>query len=895
MNRKVLFLASLFAFILVNAQAQTMKVLLNPHAYKGGYHVSCNGRTDGSIDATIVGGTTPYTYLWNNGRTDQDIDNLAAGNYTLTVTDAQNHTGTKTIQLLQPDAMAVIPMANLYPGGTHISKQGASDGTINTQIKGGTPPYIYGWSNNSTKDNITNVIAGGYDVMVTDMNGCSAQAHKDLVEPPGLIISDLHSPEHLSFHVSCGKGNDGKIFLTVNGGIPPYSYKWSNGAFTQNLDNLVAGIYQVEVTDKNGGKITGLIELHEPPTLTVNLQPNVYSNSYNISCYACSNGSISSSVTSGVPSYSYLWSNGATTQNISNLTAGDYTLTVTDANGCQKLSISHLTQPAKEQWGMNGNANTDPTSQFLGTTDNKDFVFKTNNIERLRLDASGTTTIKKDLKMERLIGNTIGLMYVDNTGNVQAMRPIIPLNPVCDGTQYNYYPFAWETGSDPAGVNVFNCWQRFGLGTLFPQERLEVKGMARFDAWNSENSYVNIGHDGIGSNGQGGNAEIYNAGNGDLLINYDTYNNLNINQQKSVYIATGNSGDVVLGNSNKKVQIDADFKITKLAGDGILTIDPNGLVGRSTMPTGATLWNANGNNIFNSNGGNVGIGTNNPLEQFQIGNLWTFSNGGAKVMAYNFHWDNGDQSIDHSLPSAAISFDDQGTISFKTAPATSNSISWIEGIKISNNGNVGIGTGPSQYKLNVYGTIQSADLTNSHRGIVIAETDGSLQSVIDLPSASSPNLFLNGAFQWVDPNANSPWIIQGNDIYNTSARCIGIGLDQFPSNNTWPSDYKLAVNGKIIAEDFMVKSRTSWPDYVFKKDYELLSLKELESFINVHHHLPGIHSANEIESSAIGIGEMQSKQMEKIEELTLYLIQMKKEIDDLKKENATIKSKLNNK
>ncbi len=318
-------------------------------------NVLCNGAATGAIDLTPAGGTLPYTYSWSNGSTSQDINGLAAGTYTVNVHDANGLTGgcaaTATITINQPTALTQTISAFTYPSGTNISCFGLSDGSINLTIGGGAPGYSYAWSNGATTEDLTNVPAGSYTVIVTDLNGCTITSSINLTQP--LILTSGVVPSlYAGGYNLTGCANNGTIDLTVGGGNPAYTYAWSNGATTQDLSALPAGAYSVTVTDLNGCQTTSSITLTTPPPLSQAITAFTYPSGTNISCFGLSDGSIDLTINGGTPLYTYAWSNGATTQDLSNVPAGTYNVTVTDLNGCTITSSITLTQPTALTSGL---------------------------------------------------------------------------------------------------------------------------------------------------------------------------------------------------------------------------------------------------------------------------------------------------------------------------------------------------------------------------------------------------------------------------------------------------------------------------------------------------------------------------------------------------------------
>ena len=280
---------------------------------------SCNGTMTGGVDITVTGGSGTYTYAWDNMATTEDLTNVAAGTYSVVVTDSDNCTATSmTYTVGEPTAMTSSAT------GTDVNCFGTATGTVTVITSGGTAGYTYDWDDPSgqTTATATGLAAGTYTVLVTDANGCTSTASATIGQPAAAIaLSETHTD------ISCIGGNDGTVDLTVTGGTSPYTYAWSNGETTEDLMNGSVGINTVIVTDANG--CTETISV----TLT---QPGGYTFSSSVVDATCggTNGSINMSVSGATGPYSFMWSNGDTTESLTNVMAGTYTLVVTDANGC---------------------------------------------------------------------------------------------------------------------------------------------------------------------------------------------------------------------------------------------------------------------------------------------------------------------------------------------------------------------------------------------------------------------------------------------------------------------------------------------------------------------------------------------------------------------------------
>ncbi len=195
--------------------------------------VLCNGNNTGSINLTVTGGTATYTYLWSNSSTIEDPQNLVAGTYSVTVTDANGCTATTNATLTQPAAALALSTTQV-----DVLCNGNNTGSINLTVTGGTATYTYLWSNGSTIEDPQNLTSGTYSVTVTDANGCTATTSATITEPAAVLALSTTQVD-----VLCNGNNTGSINLTVTGGTATYTYLWSNGSTIEDPLNLVAGTY----------------------------------------------------------------------------------------------------------------------------------------------------------------------------------------------------------------------------------------------------------------------------------------------------------------------------------------------------------------------------------------------------------------------------------------------------------------------------------------------------------------------------------------------------------------------------------------------------------------------------------------------------------------------------
>ncbi len=294
---------------------------------------TCN-LANGTATVNSVGGTNPYTYLWSpGGNTNSTATGLLAGNYTVVVTDNHGCTTTATVTVTQPSVVAAT-----MTGSTGVSCFGGADGTATVSAAGGSLPYTYLWNpGGNTNATATGLSAGNYTVTVTDNNGCISTATVTITQPT-LLTATISA----STNVLCNGGNNGSATVTAGGGTPGYTYLWAPpGGTNATQGGLTAGTYTVTITDANGCTASTTVTITEPPVLTANITATT-----NVSCFGGSNGSSTVTVAGGTTPYTYLWTPaGGINPTGTGLTAGSYTVTVTDNNGCIATAGVTITQP----------------------------------------------------------------------------------------------------------------------------------------------------------------------------------------------------------------------------------------------------------------------------------------------------------------------------------------------------------------------------------------------------------------------------------------------------------------------------------------------------------------------------------------------------------------------
>ncbi|HEX2616329.1 MAG TPA: SprB repeat-containing protein, partial [Flavobacteriales bacterium] len=330
-------------------------------SHVGGFGVSCASSTDGSIDVTVVGGTPAYSYVWSgpNGMValTEDLTDLPAGEYTLTLTDANGCGGFASYTLTAPAPLAMGLIAGTFPGGNNTGCDGSADGSIDAMITGGLAPYTLQWTGPNgplgANEDLSGLAAGTYTLGVTDAAGCTATASITLNAPQGLSLDAQAAVNANGTNASCNGATDGSIDLTITGGTAPFTVLWSGPdgfiANTQDIANLGAGTYSVNVQDVNGCTAAASVTLTAPTPLVPDFMTSSYSGGHKVSCSGASDGFIDASVIGGTPNYTFNWSGPAgftsSDAELHDLLAGTYVLTITDASGCSLDTTVVLSQP----------------------------------------------------------------------------------------------------------------------------------------------------------------------------------------------------------------------------------------------------------------------------------------------------------------------------------------------------------------------------------------------------------------------------------------------------------------------------------------------------------------------------------------------------------------------
>ncbi|MBC7863545.1 MAG: gliding motility-associated C-terminal domain-containing protein [Bacteroidia bacterium] len=291
----------------------------------------CNGGNTGTANVIASGGTPGYTYAWlPSGGTAPTANSLSANTYTVTITDANSCTVTVTTTVTEPAALTANTTA------LPVTCFGGSDGSASVIAVGGTAGYTYSWSPvGGTSSTANSLSSTNYSVTVTDANNCTVTATATVSEAPQLTINVTSTP------AACGSAN-GTANATVAGGTGGYSYLWTpSGGTASAATSLASGTYTVDVSDANGCTATGTTTVGSAGSVSVSVSAVA-----NVSCFGLADGSITISTSGGIAPISINWTpSGGTTTTATNLSAGNYTVNVTDGNGCVTSANALISEP----------------------------------------------------------------------------------------------------------------------------------------------------------------------------------------------------------------------------------------------------------------------------------------------------------------------------------------------------------------------------------------------------------------------------------------------------------------------------------------------------------------------------------------------------------------------
>jgi len=293
-------------------------------------NVLCFNGNNGSVSISVTGGSFPYTYQWDDPASSesQHVYNLPAGEYHVTITDANFCEFTQSISITQPDSIILIPQIQ------HVSC-GNTPGSVNVNVTGGTTPYEYIWNTGSELPVISGLAAGTYTLSLTDAHSCTAEASYR-IETTG--TNQVNINQTASIH--CFGDTTASLLGFMPEGAAPFEFQWSTGDSENEIANLGAGEYFLTITDSWGctGESSRIVTQPEQLLYAVVTTP--------VLCYGQSTGTASLNISGGVPPYLAVWENGHVGFSITGLSAGSYTVSVSDSYNCQHIADFEISQPA---------------------------------------------------------------------------------------------------------------------------------------------------------------------------------------------------------------------------------------------------------------------------------------------------------------------------------------------------------------------------------------------------------------------------------------------------------------------------------------------------------------------------------------------------------------------
>ncbi|MEM9546001.1 MAG: choice-of-anchor V domain-containing protein [Bacteroidota bacterium] len=503
----------------------------------------CFGDMEGMATISASGGTGVYTFSWSNGGTNATENNLAAGEYSITVTDEGNCTGEITIEITEPEPF--VPNEIL----TNITCNGADNGSIQLNATGGTGPLSYNWNTNDTTDAIMNLIAGIFTVTITDANGCMGEIDFVIEEPDDIVTGDV-----ISISPSCPGDSDGSITINPTGGTGPFSYNWSTGDTTIMADSLSAGDYSISITDENDCEAVFNFTLDDPEELSADpffVLP---------SCNGSDDGSLSIKPAGGDGDYSVLWNTGDTTLSIMNIPSGLYSVTITDGNGCELSEELELPEiPAIEPNVSSTNESTNGAEDGTATANPENgiepysFLWETGDTTQMIQDLAPGSY---DLTVTDANGCTATATAIINNGDCDLSANVDIESISCFGLSdgaividlmgaVNPVTYSWSDGSTEAALTDLDIGNYSVTATDANNCQIQILDMEITEPEDIMASDPII-TDASSSSSQDGRIEIeFSGGTGELDIQYTDGNSNPIGLESFDNLQSGSYGAIV--------------------------------------------------------------------------------------------------------------------------------------------------------------------------------------------------------------------------------------------------------------------------------------------------------------------------------------------------------------
>ena len=400
--------------------------------------ILCFGDSTGKILVTVSGGTSPYNYEWidnfgnkynrdiGNVFNTGNLSNIPVGIYDLTVTDKNGCIETLKVELKEPDELKI------DFNKVDVSCFKGNDGSIDVNPTGGVAPYTYSWSDFGNGKLRTDLVSGKYTVTVTDSNNCEKSVEIELKSAPQFNITSDVSP------ITCFGANDGSIKLTIDGGKAPVSLEWADDPQAGTTrSNLKSGVYSVLLKDSSGCEINEIYTITEPAKLKLSA---IKSDA--LDCDDPNSGSIDLQVIGGNPPFTYVWSNGDTTEDLSDVSANNYSVIVTDSKGCTVEKTFSIVRPFELK--------IDLTSNLRVVCETRDVYL----VNKVTIEggvfpytvkwSSGDVSGSNGEIMETNVEGSYSVEVTDNNGCTKTQIFDVVL-PKLGYPEFDYTSFYWQT------------------------------------------------------------------------------------------------------------------------------------------------------------------------------------------------------------------------------------------------------------------------------------------------------------------------------------------------------------------------------------------------------------------------------------------------------------------
>jgi hypothetical protein len=343
------------------ATAPSISVILN--LKPNGYNLLCPEHSNGSGTISGTGGVgSLYQYKWKSlsdsyVNTLSTVGDLHAGDYRCTITDANGCLAGKTVTVTAPPSMvlqtSVTSNYGTLTSPRDVSCVGASDGSAKVEVTANPdPPYFYDWSNGDLSNEAQELLANQiYSVTVRNKTGCEVASSITLLPPPALLASAFVSTNFNGSDISCFGASDAALDVTLTNAVGPPSYSWTKDtspsiiSSEKTFSSVSAGRYLVTAVDDNNCEVSSSVTVKDPQQLTASISPLTDFNGEIISCSGSSDGALQAIASGGIGGYSYFWSDNSQTQVLTQRPAGNYSVQVTDANGCKANTSFNIFDP----------------------------------------------------------------------------------------------------------------------------------------------------------------------------------------------------------------------------------------------------------------------------------------------------------------------------------------------------------------------------------------------------------------------------------------------------------------------------------------------------------------------------------------------------------------------